>query len=94
MRNDPRAARQSAGLSGPPGWQLFAVYEDDDIVATGSLRVAARAAAAAEAGSAWVIAEAVAEKPGQHNPSLHTQLRAGLTARCQRANWIWRGFAA
>ena len=118
--DDPRRGQQSAGLSGLPGWQLFAVYEGDDIVATGSLRVdgtvghmfggatlpsarnrgaqsaliAARAAAASEAGCAWVIAEAVAEKPGQHNPSLHNQLRAGLTARYHRANWIWRGSAA
>jgi len=118
-RDDPRWAQQSAGLCGLPGWQLFAVYEDDDIVATGSLRIdgtvghlfggatlpparnrgaqsaliAARAAAATEAGCAWVIAEAVAEKPGQHNPSLHNQLRAGLTARYQRQNWIWRGSA-
>jgi GNAT superfamily N-acetyltransferase len=118
--DDPRQGQQSAGLSGLPGWRLFAVYEDDDIVATGSLRVdgtvghlfggatlpsarnrgaqsaliAVRAAAAAEAGCAWVIAEAAAEKPGQHNPSLHNQLRAGLTARYQRNNWIWRGSAA
>jgi GNAT superfamily N-acetyltransferase len=114
--NDPRRERQSAGLAGLPGWRLFAVYEGDDIVATGSLRVdgtvghlfggatmpsarnrgaqsaliAARAAAAAEAGCAWVIAEAVAEKPGEHNPSLHNQLRAGLTVRYHRENWIWR----
>jgi GNAT superfamily N-acetyltransferase len=113
--DDPRRAQQSAGLSGLPGWRLFAVYEGDDIVATGSLRVdgavghlfggatlpsarnrgaqsaliAARAAAAAEAGCAWVIAEAFAEKPGERNPSLHNQLRAGLTVRYQRGNWIW-----
>jgi GNAT superfamily N-acetyltransferase len=114
---DPRLAEQSAGLSGLRGWRVFAVYEGDDIVATGSLRVdgnvghlfggatlpsarkrgaqsaliAARAAAAAEAGCVWVIAEAVAEEPGTHNSSLHNQLRAGLTARYQRENWIWRG---
>jgi GNAT superfamily N-acetyltransferase len=117
MHDDPRLAQQSAGLSGLPGWQLLAVYEGEDIVATGSLRVdgtvghlfggatlpsarnrgaqsaliAARAAAAAEAGCAWVISEAVAENPGEHNSSLHNQLRAGLTARYQRQNWIWRG---
>jgi GNAT superfamily N-acetyltransferase len=114
---DPRLARQSAGLSAVDGWQLFAVYEGDAIVATGSLRVdgtvghlfggatlpaarnrgaqsaliAARAAAAAEAGCAWVIGEAVAEKDGEHNPSLHNQLRAGLTVRYQRENWVWKG---
>jgi ribosomal protein S18 acetylase RimI-like enzyme len=114
--DDPRRAQQSAGLSGLPGWRLFAVYSGDDMVATGSLRVdgaaghlfggatlpsarnrgaqsaliAARAAAAAEAGCAWVIAEAAAEKPGQHNPSLHNQVRAGLTTRYQRDTWIWR----
>ncbi|HUN35650.1 MAG TPA: hypothetical protein VMU95_26935 [Trebonia sp.] len=114
MRDDPRVAQQSAGLWGLPGWQLFAVYDGDDIVATGSLRVegtvghlfggatlpsarnrgaqsaliAARAAAALKAGCSWVIGEAVAEKPGQHNPSLHNQLRAGLTARYRRENWI------
>jgi len=118
--DDPRRGQQSAGLFGLPCWRLFAVYDGDDIVATGSLRVdgtvghlfggatlpsarnrgaqsaliAARAAAAVEAGCAWVIAEAVAEKPGQHNPSLHNQLRAGLTARYHRENWIWRGSAA
>jgi hypothetical protein len=117
--DDPRLGQQSAGLSGLPGWRLFAVYEGDDIVATGSLRVdgivghlfgggtlpsarnrgaqsaliAARAAAAAEAGCAWVIAEAGAEKPGEHNPSLHNQLRAGLTVRYHRENWIWRDSA-
>jgi GNAT superfamily N-acetyltransferase len=118
--DEPRRAQQAAGLSSLPGWRLFAVYEGDAIVATGSLRIertvghlfggatlpsarnrgaqsaliAARAAAAAEAGCAWVIAEAVAEKPGEHNPSLHNQLRAGLTARYQRETWIWRGSAA
>ena len=118
MHDDPRLAQQSAGLSGLPGWRLFAVYEDDDTVATGSLRVdgavghlfdgatlpsarnrgaksaliAARAAAAAEAGCAWVIAEAGAEKPGQHNSSLHNQLRAGLSAQHQRENWIWENW--
>jgi GNAT superfamily N-acetyltransferase len=117
MHDEPRLAQQSAGLSGLPGWRLFAVYEGDAIVATGSLRIggaighlfggatlpsarnrgaqsaliAARAAAAAEAGCSWLIAEAVAEGPGQHNPSLHNQLRAGLTPRYQRENWIWRG---
>jgi hypothetical protein len=121
FRSDvPRLGLQTAGLCGLTGWRLFAVYEGDDIVATGSLRVdgavghlfgaatlpsarhrgaqcaliAARAAAAQEAGCAWVIAEAGAEKPGQHNPALHNQLRAGLSARYQRENWIWPGGAA
>jgi hypothetical protein len=58
-----------------------------------SALIAARAAAAVEAGCAWLIAEAVAEEPGQHNSSLHNQLRAGLTARYQRQNWIWRDSA-
>jgi hypothetical protein len=114
--DNPRRAMQAAGLYGLPGWQLYAVYDGEDIVATGSLRIdgevghlfggatlpwarnrgaqsallAARAAAAAEAGCAWVIAEAVAEKPGEHNSSLHNELRAGLNARYERENWIWR----
>jgi hypothetical protein len=31
--------------------------------------------------------------PSLHNPSLRNQLRAGLTTRYQRENWIWRGSA-
>jgi GNAT superfamily N-acetyltransferase len=54
-----------------------------------SALIAARAVAAREAGCEWLISEAVAEKPGQHNPSLHNLLRAGLVARYQRANWTW-----
>jgi hypothetical protein len=55
-----------------------------------SALIAARAAAAGEAGCTWLVGEAVAEKPGEHNPSLHNQLRAGLTARYRRPMWRWQ----
>jgi GNAT superfamily N-acetyltransferase len=54
-----------------------------------SALIAARAAAAVEAGCDWVISEAVAEAPGERNPSLRNLLRAGLTARYERRNWMW-----
>jgi hypothetical protein len=54
-----------------------------------SALIAARAEAAEEAGCHWLISEAVAEAQGEHNPSLHNLLRAGMTARYQRPNWTW-----
>jgi hypothetical protein len=55
-----------------------------------SALIATRAAAAQEAGCEWLIGEAGAEHPGQHNSSLHNQLRAGLTERYRRQTWVWR----
>jgi len=59
-----------------------------------SALIAARAAAAQEAGCAWLIGETGAEAPGEHNTSLHNMLRAGMTARYERKNWKWRSPAA
>jgi GNAT superfamily N-acetyltransferase len=55
-----------------------------------SALIAARAAAAREAGCAWLVGETSAEGPGQHNSSLHNMLRAGLGACYERPNWTWR----
>jgi GNAT superfamily N-acetyltransferase len=114
-RADMRPAEMAAATVGRPGWQSFAVFHGNQIVATGSLRVAgnvghlfggatlpaargqgaqsaliaARAEAAREAGCDWLISEAVAEAPGEHNSSLHNLLRAGMSGRYQRPNWTW-----
>ena len=55
-----------------------------------SALIAARAEAAREARCALVIAETGAEKRGQHNPSLHNMLRAGMSAFYERQTWKWR----
>jgi GNAT superfamily N-acetyltransferase len=55
-----------------------------------SALIAARAAAAREAGCSWLVGETFAEGPGQHNPSLHNMLRAGLSVFYERPNWTWR----
>ena len=55
-----------------------------------SALIAARAAAAREAGCSWLVGETFAEGPGQHNPSLHNLLRAGLSVCYERPNWTWR----
>jgi GNAT superfamily N-acetyltransferase len=55
-----------------------------------SALIAARALAAREAGCGWLVAETGAERPGEHNPSLHNLLRAGLSVRYERRNWRWR----
>jgi GNAT superfamily N-acetyltransferase len=104
------------GVVGRPGWQPFAVFEGEEIVAIASLHlhgqvghlfgggtlphargrgaqsalIAARALAAREAGCGWLVAETGAERPGEHNPSLHNLLRAGLSVRYERRNWRWR----
>ncbi|MGH3166755.1 MAG: hypothetical protein ACRDN0_12805 [Trebonia sp.] len=52
-----------------------------------SALIAARAAAAQEAGCDWLVAETFAEQPGGHNSSLHNMLRAGMSIRYQRQNW-------
>jgi GNAT superfamily N-acetyltransferase len=55
-----------------------------------SALIAARAAAAREAGCAWLVGETFAEGPGQHNSSLHNMLRAGMSVCYKRPNWTWR----
>lgn len=52
-----------------------------------SALIAARAAAAQEAGCAWLVGETGAEGPAEHNPSLHNMLRAGMTICYERRNW-------
>ncbi|MGH3166380.1 MAG: hypothetical protein ACRDN0_10865, partial [Trebonia sp.] len=52
-----------------------------------SALIAARAAAAREAGCDWLIGEARAEKPGEPNSSLHNMVRAGLGVRYTRPRW-------
>jgi GNAT superfamily N-acetyltransferase len=55
-----------------------------------SALIAARAQAARQAGCRWIIGETGREAPGEHSPSLHNMLRAGLTLRYERENWTWR----
>jgi GNAT superfamily N-acetyltransferase len=55
-----------------------------------SALLAARVHAAKEAGCRWVVGETGAESPGTHNTSLHNMLRAGLSVRYERQNWVWR----
>ncbi|WAU82011.1 GNAT family N-acetyltransferase [Streptomyces sp. Qhu-G9] len=54
-----------------------------------SALLAARLHAAAAEGCRWIVAETVAESPGEHNPSLHNLLRAGFEPMYDRANWLW-----
>jgi len=68
----------------PPDWADLS--RRFGIAGTGSAVVKLSGEARAVAGQS----KAAAEKPGQRNPSLHNQVRAGLTARYQRENWIWR----
>jgi hypothetical protein len=58
-----------------------------------SALIAARAAAALEAGCRWLIGETGAEAPGENNSSLHNMLRAGMGAHYHRQNWVWRACA-
>jgi hypothetical protein len=55
-----------------------------------SALIAGRAVAAREAGCDWLIGETGAEGPGQHNPSLHNMLRAGMQVHYVRPSWIAR----
>ncbi|GGO32412.1 GNAT family N-acetyltransferase [Micromonospora parathelypteridis] len=55
-----------------------------------SALIAARALAAAEAGSRWLFAETGKPSPGAQNPSLNNLRRAGLVPLYERRNWIWR----
>ncbi|WP_052721162.1 GNAT family N-acetyltransferase [Actinoplanes rectilineatus] len=105
-----------ASTVGRPGWQPFAAWDGDRIVAGANLfhqdgraalnaaatlpeyrgrgaqsaLIAARAAAAAEAGCHRVYAETGKPEPGGHNPSLANMVRAGLEPLYERDNWIWR----
>lgn len=54
-----------------------------------SALIAARVQAARAAGATWMLGEAVVPGPGQSNPSLNNQLRAGLVVRYHRQNWVW-----
>jgi hypothetical protein len=54
-----------------------------------SALIAARVAAAREAGCDWVIADTAAERPGEDNSSLHNMLRAGLSVQYVRRVWTW-----
>lgn len=55
-----------------------------------SALIAARAAAAVEAGARRLYAETWKPAPGAHNSSLSNMLRAGLAPLYERDNWIWR----
>jgi hypothetical protein len=55
-----------------------------------SALIAARAIAAREAGCHWLMAESGAEGPGEHNPSLHNMVRAGMSVRYERRTWTWQ----
>ncbi|MCO8273957.1 hypothetical protein M1L60_25490 [Actinoplanes sp. TRM 88003] len=58
-----------------------------------SALIAARAAAAAEAGCRHVHAETWKPADGAPNPALANLLRAGLTPLYERDNWVWRAKA-
>jgi GNAT superfamily N-acetyltransferase len=58
-----------------------------------SALIAARVLAAREAGCDWLVAETFGESPGEHSPSLHNMLRAGMSVRYERQNWVWRARA-
>lgn len=51
--------------------------------------LAARIRAAHAAGCRWMVAEAFAEAPGQHNSSLHNMLRSGFERLYDRLSWVW-----
>lgn len=52
--------------------------------------LAARVRAAQAAGCRWLVAEAVPEGPGEHNPSLHNMLGVGFERLYERTSWVWR----
>ncbi|MGW1728845.1 GNAT family N-acetyltransferase [Streptomyces sp. NPDC002306] len=112
----PAMIEMAAACVGRPGWQQYAVYEADRIVAVGSVFVNAECAdmfggatlpeargrgaqsallnvrirAAEAAGCRWLVAETGAERPGDHNTSLHNMLRAGFEPLYERVTWLWR----
>jgi GNAT superfamily N-acetyltransferase len=55
-----------------------------------SALLAARAAAAAEAGCRWLVAETGKPEDGVPNSSMNNLLRAGLRPLYERRNWNWR----
>lgn len=52
--------------------------------------MAVRIEAARAAGARVLSAETWAERPGQHNPSLHNMRRVGFVDQYERRNWVWR----
>ncbi|MCZ7607122.1 MAG: GNAT family N-acetyltransferase [Planctomycetota bacterium] len=52
-----------------------------------SALIAARFAAAREAGVKWLVTETDEELPDKPNPSYHNMVRLGLPVRYVRANW-------
>jgi GNAT superfamily N-acetyltransferase len=55
-----------------------------------SALLTARARAAAQAGCRWLVADTGAERPGEHNTSLHRMRNAGLEPLYERVTWLWR----
>jgi GNAT superfamily N-acetyltransferase len=55
-----------------------------------SALIVALAQAAQAAGCRWLVADTGAEAPGEHNPSLHNMMRAGLELMYERVTWQWR----
>ncbi|WP_411093562.1 N-acetyltransferase [Streptomyces sp. 049-1] len=55
-----------------------------------SALLTARARAAEAAGCRWLVAEAVAEGPTDHNTSLHNMVRAGFEPLYDRVTWSWQ----
>ncbi|WP_432164178.1 GNAT family N-acetyltransferase [Streptomyces tendae] len=106
----------AASLVHRPDWRNYAVWENERIVAAGSVflngdsadmfggatvpeargrgaqsaLLTARTRAAEAAGCRWLVAEAVAEGPTDHNTSLHNMLRAGFEPLYDRVTWSWR----
>ncbi|SBV25776.1 Acetyltransferase (GNAT) domain-containing protein [Micromonospora krabiensis] len=52
--------------------------------------IAARAEHAAAAGARWLVSEVARPDVEDANPSLNNMVRAGLTRRYDRTDWIWR----
>ncbi|MFF3559725.1 N-acetyltransferase [Streptomyces sp. NPDC002574] len=55
-----------------------------------SALLAARVSAARAAGCRWMVAEAFAEGPGEHNSSLHNMLSTGFERMYERVSWVWQ----
>jgi hypothetical protein len=56
--------------------------------------IAARIAAATEAGCRWLVAEAGKPPAGTSNASLNNLIRAGLKPLYARTNWNWKNPAS
>jgi hypothetical protein len=113
--NPPQLAEMVAGGLVAGGFQPFAAWDGDAVVAVANLFVwqdvaslntattlpshrnrgaqsaliTARAAAAAEAGCRWLVAETGNPGDDMVNPSLHNLVRAGLAPLYVRQNWTW-----